>query len=71
MKRVVEIDLTVNLGTKTRRSSYMGITAHYLDENLERKKMILDVKRLKGFHTYDKIGSENQNVVTDFDIPMR
>lgn len=70
LKKVEEIAITADLWTKTRRS-YLGITAHYLNENLERKKLGLGCKRLTGSHTFDNIGKEIQNVIKEFGIERK
>lgn len=36
--------------------SYLGMTGHFIDDNLERQSVVLSCKRMKFSHTYQEIG---------------
>lgn len=37
------------------QKSYMGVTCHYIDENLNRRSVVLGCRRMKFSHTYLEI----------------
>lgn len=52
--------------TKTR--SFMGVTLHWIDANLERKSVALACKRFTGTHDYKNIGEMLENINLNFNI---
>lgn len=55
----------------TRRKSYIGVTAHWLSEDLKRKSACLAVKRIRGKATYDVIAKLLEDIHDDFDITRK
>ncbi|CAG9825726.1 unnamed protein product [Phaedon cochleariae] len=52
--------------TKTR--SFMGVTLHWIDANLERHSVALACKRFSGIHDYKNIGEMLENINLKFGI---
>lgn len=52
----------------TNNKSYMGVTCHYLDEQLKRHSMVLACKRMKYSHTYLQIAKILSNIHADYNI---
>lgn len=48
--------------------SFMGVTAHWIDEHLERQSAALACRRLKGSHTYDKIAEMLFDINSEFEL---
>ena len=55
-------------GWTSRRRSFIGITAHWLDQNLKRRSACLAVRRVVGTCDYDVIGKLLESVYEEFDI---
>ena len=48
--------------------SFMGATAHWIDENLERQSAASACWQLKGSHTYDKIAKMLFDINSEFEL---
>lgn len=53
----------------TRTKSYMGVTIHWIDENLHRQARVLACRRFPGIHSYDNIAKLLNEINTEFKIP--
>jgi len=50
------------------KKSYMGVTAHFISEQMTRVSVALACKRFKGAHTYDAIAEMLVNIHADFGL---
>ena len=50
--------------------SYMGMTVHWITDNLDRKSATLACKRFTGAHTYDRIAEVITEVHSSFNTPL-
>lgn len=48
--------------------SYIGITASWYDEDLQRNTSLLAIRRLEGSHTFEMLAKYMDNVYTEFEI---
>jgi len=55
----------------TNNKSYLGMTVHWIDEDLTRKSVALGCRRFIGSHTYDKIGELISELHGQFDLDIR
>ena len=55
-------------GWTSRRRSFIGITAHWLNQNLTRRSACLGVRRVVGQCDYDVIAKLLESVYEEFDI---
>ena len=63
MTSVEFVATTADCWTAHRRSSYLGVTVHWLcHDNFERKSAALACRRLTGSHTYDLLADQLQDV---------
>ena len=54
----------------TNRRSYMGMTIHWIGEDLVRQSAAIACRRLKGSHTFDAIGKIISEVHDEFDLEI-
>lgn len=52
----------------TRAKSYLGVTIHYFDENLEKQSYMLAFRRLRGRHTHDKLADAILAIHREFNL---
>jgi hypothetical protein len=52
------------------QQSYMGITGHWINDNLERQSVALACRRMLGSHTFDKIAEVISDVHSSFGIEV-
>ena len=50
------------------RKSYIGLTAHWITDDLKRRSVALACSRVKGSHTYDIIAEHIMNIHADFGL---
>lgn len=55
----------------SRRRSYIGMTAHWLSDDLNRRSACLAIRRVTGSHTYDVIANAINDVHTEFKIAKK
>ncbi|CAI6366810.1 unnamed protein product [Macrosiphum euphorbiae] len=74
LKNVFESDPRPSVCTtadiwSTKHKSFMGVTAHWIDENtLTRLSCVLACRRFRGSHTYDKIAELLHEIICEFSI---
>ncbi len=51
--------------------SYLGVTAHTLDEEGKRKSFAIACRRLKGRHTYDILAEALENIHAEYNIQFK
>lgn len=68
MAKVQQVATTTDCWT-ARRRSYIGVTAHWIDnETLDRMSTALACRRLKGRHTYDVLAAKLEEIHTEYEI---
>lgn len=68
MAKVQQVATTTDCWT-ARRRSYIGVTAHWIDnETLNRMSAALACRRLKGRHTYDVLAAKLEEIHTEYEI---
>lgn len=55
----------------TRTKSYMGITIHWIDAQLQRQSSALACRRFSGTHSYDRIASLLNQINNEFGISTK
>ncbi|XP_064456888.1 zinc finger BED domain-containing protein 6-like [Ornithodoros turicata] len=68
LRSATAVCLTTDGWTSMTNESYIGLTAHFIDENCEMKSYLLDCFSYNERHTAENIASELQRVVTEWDI---
>ncbi|XP_064463311.1 zinc finger BED domain-containing protein 6-like [Ornithodoros turicata] len=68
LRSATAVCLTTDGWTSMTNESYIGLTAHFIDENCEVKSYLLDCFSYNERHTAENIASELQKVVTEWDI---
>lgn len=53
-------------GWKTNTRGYLGVTAHWLTDSLQRQSGTLALRRFRGSHTYDRIASMLANIMEEY-----
>lgn len=53
-----------------RNKSYLGVSAHYLDDDLVRKSYILAFKKLTKRHTFDYLAELLNGILNEYEIPI-
>ena len=61
------ICITADCWTAGRRG-FIGVTAHWLEEDLSRSSVVLACKRIKGRHTYDVLARYLEEILQDYGI---
>jgi hypothetical protein len=61
------VSITADLWSVASKS-FLGVTVHYLAQNLQRKSFALACKRVIGSHTFDVLAKELENILEDFNI---
>ena len=61
------ICITADLWTGSKRG-YLGVTAHWLDVDLNRISCGLACKRMKGSHTFDTIATSIESILLEFGL---
>ncbi|CAG7727104.1 unnamed protein product, partial [Allacma fusca] len=69
IKFVKEFCATTDIWS-SRRRSYLGVTLHWITNDLERKSCILALKRFKGSHTFDRIASMLHEIFKSFGLSL-
>ena len=59
--------ITTDIWSSTHRS-FLGVTCHWIEEDLTRNSAVLSLRRFKGKHTYDKIAELLQDTFTVYDL---
>ena len=67
IQKSVSICTTADIWSCLKRS-YMGVTAHWVREDLSRISVALACKRFKGSHTFDAIAEQLFNIHSDFGL---
>lgn len=48
--------------------SFLGVTAHWLEQDLTRSSVVLALKRFPGTHSYDRIAKLLKEILVEYDI---
>lgn len=67
-KEVQSICLTADMWTSLKTESYMGLTGHYLTDELDFKTVLLGCCHFLGHHTSDNIATEVTTLVDKFGL---
>lgn len=67
LEKTLDICTTADMGT-THRRSYIGMTAHWLGDDLKRPSACLAIRRVKGRHTFDIIAAAINEIHKEFKI---
>lgn len=67
-KSAISVTLTTDLWTSRNSDSFMGVTAHFIDETFEIKSILLDVCLFEGSHTSINIASELNRLVQEWEL---
>ncbi|XP_051800990.1 uncharacterized protein LOC127537594 isoform X1 [Acanthochromis polyacanthus] len=67
MGEVAHIATTTDCWT-VRRRGFIGVTAHWINEDLNRCSVALACRQLKGSHTFDQIAAALNDIHTEYDI---
>lgn len=74
LKKLIEIEkfvcLTADIWTN-KGKSFIGITIHFFDDELNRKSFLLAFRRMYGRHTYDVIAEMLLGVQKEFNIKRK
>ena len=70
MSNASHISLTLDLWTNRQMRSYLGITAHFIND-FQFVSCMLSCKRFKGRHTAENIYSSYENIVQQFEIEKK
>ena len=60
---LIEVICLTADGWSAAKRSFLGVTAHWLDENNERQSMVLACKRIIGRHTHDNLAKHLEEVI--------
>ncbi|KAI4463185.1 transposase-related [Holotrichia oblita] len=52
----------------TKHKSFIGVTAHWVDNSLTRGSCVLDARRFKGTHSYDRIAEILFDIFSDYGL---
>lgn len=55
----------------SRRRSFLGMTVHWMGQDLDRRSACLGVRRVYGSHTYNVVGKAISNIHTEFKISSK
>ncbi|KAK1883288.1 putative AC transposase [Dissostichus eleginoides] len=61
------VSTTADIWTVNNKS-FMGVTIHWINSTLQRKKAALACKRIRGRHTYDVIGAEIEEIHSSYGL---
>lgn len=68
MAKVQQVATTTNCWT-THRRSFIGVTAHWIDnETFDRVSTVLACRRLKGRHMYDILAAKLEEIHSEYEI---
>ena len=59
---------TTDLWTNNQQSAYIGITAHFIDENFKLQSIMLTCTRITGSHTAENIKSTFDEIINNFNL---
>lgn len=69
---ITKIALTTDIWTSSyNNTAYLGVTMHYINDNWEIKKCLLDFIPIEGSHTGTLISTKLANILQDFNISDR
>ena len=63
------ISFTSDIWTNNSNHSFISLTGHCIDNNFERKVLVLRVAPFHGSHTSARISEVIENIISDFEIP--
>ena len=69
IKEAEHVCVTADIWTGGKRS-FFGMTAHIINQLLERVSFALACGRFKGTHSYDRIAERINNILTEYEIPQ-
>jgi hypothetical protein len=67
LSKVDYVGATADCWSSSNRA-YLGVTAHWLDEELNRKSQALACKRILGSHTFDVLAEALESILQDFQV---
>ena len=68
MKQTHAVTLCLDIWTSKVTRGYLGVTAHFLDEEGRLRNLVLGVYRFKGSHTADAILEITAEIIAEFQI---
>ena len=71
LKKTIEgqcyVSTTADIWSSHNRS-YLGVTVHWIDDTLKRRKAAIACRRFRGRHTYDKISAELEDIFSEYGL---
>lgn len=67
-KSAASVTITTDLWSSRNNDSFMGVTAHFIDEKFELKSVLLEVCLFEGSHTSINLATELNRIVSDWKL---
>jgi len=71
IKKTAAVCLTTDCWTSVNNTSFMAVTAHFLNENMEFKSHCLDCTEFSDCHTAENIGEKLKEITRTWDISYK
>ena len=68
MENIKKISLTVDAWTSPFQDDFLGVTAHWIDDNWRQKELVIGFEPLNGTHTGVNLAEALVNVIERFNI---
>lgn len=68
LNAVEHVNLTTDCWTSKQNFSYISLTAHYLDQNLNMKSCFLSIRHLIGGHSSENLASFLKQIIEEYEI---
>jgi hypothetical protein len=68
LNNIDDITITVDVWTDRRGKAFLGVTAHFIDENYSPHALLLDFVRLVGSHTGENIRNVTEEILGNLNV---